>query len=61
MSEAAGCNYREHKGQPPCNKICDPGESQCPHHLLLQAVTKPKPPARETEGRVYQTPRAYRE
>jgi hypothetical protein len=58
MSE--GCTHRERKDSPLCNKVCDAGETLCPHHLLLQ-TSKPKPPAREDGQRKWRTPRGYDE
>jgi len=60
MPEAAGCIHREYEDGPRCNKVCDPGQVHCPHHLLLQ-TSKPKPPAREDGNRRYRTPRGYDE
>ena len=30
-----GCSHREHEHTAPCNKLCEPGETQCPYHQLL--------------------------
>jgi hypothetical protein len=33
--EPRGCAHREHRDSAPCNKLCNPGHSLCPHHELL--------------------------
>ena len=55
-----GCQHREHKGQPACNKLCDPEQTLCPHHLLLAQLKKGKPP-QKSAGTSHRTPRAYSE
>jgi hypothetical protein len=58
--EAEGCLYREHTNGPVCAKICDPGHSMCPHHILLAQtkaeanIKKPAAPERR-----HRTPRGY--
>jgi hypothetical protein len=62
MSELEGCSHREHKDSPPCNKVCDAGETLCPHHLVLSKMPRRKPPAPATaieSGRKFRTPRGY--
>jgi hypothetical protein len=61
MSEETGCSHREHKDSPPCNKVCDAGQSLCPHHLFFQMAGKRKPPTPvpEDEYRKFRTPRGY--
>lgn len=54
MSEQ-GCMYREHTNGPMCNKLCDPGQRLCPHHLLLTAAQ----PTKTTKTTA--TPRGYQE
>ena len=62
MSEATGCEYREHKGVLQCKKLCDPGQTMCPHHLLLtQAKAGQRKPIARVESRASNTPRAYQE
>jgi hypothetical protein len=62
MREAPGCSYREREDKPPCNKVCDAGETMCPHHLLLtKTAAAPKPPAKEDSKRKFRTPRGYDE
>lgn len=52
MSEQ-GCMYREHTNGPMCNKVCDPGQTLCPHHLLLTT--------QQTKADTAKTPRGYQE
>lgn len=71
MSE--GCQHREHELETTCNKVCDPGHTLCPYHLLLAQsegrlcveTPDPTPPPKKTAARVtekiFETPRAYRE
>ena len=63
-----GCQHREAFGSAQCNKLCDPGHSLCPYHLLLAqaegtlGVESGKPPQKEkSSAKTYQTPRAYSE
>ena len=60
----AGCLYREYWGAMACKKICDPGYTLCPHHLLL-AKSEGRLCVEETQQKsaphAYQTPRAYSE
>ena len=62
---ATGCEYREYKGFPQCNKVCDAGKNMCPHHLLLiQAKAEQrKPPAKagSKPRPTSTTPRAYQQ
>jgi hypothetical protein len=59
-----GCQYREHKGESTCNKICDPGQTLCPFHLLITS-TRPSdgPTAKRMREatRPVKTPRGYTE
>jgi hypothetical protein len=62
-AEAQGCTYTKHPDQPPCNKVCDPGYTLCPHHILLtqaeaNGVAAKKPPA-SSKQTIHQTPRGY--
>jgi hypothetical protein len=58
-TETAGCQHREHKNAPTCKKLCDPGESLCPHHLLLAAQVEQRKSSQKTAGTNHATPRAY--
>jgi hypothetical protein len=54
---AAGCQYRQHEGESTCNKICDPGQTLCPFHLLL--TTHELQEAKSPQS--FKTPRGYTE
>lgn len=74
---SAGCQYREHDGEAPCNKLCDAGQEFCPHHLLLLIEKRtgahepvwsqdPRPGKNTTQDgaiqwTVLKTPRGYQE
>jgi nitrite reductase/ring-hydroxylating ferredoxin subunit len=34
-STRGGCIHLTYPGGSPCRKVCDPGETMCPHHRLL--------------------------
>jgi hypothetical protein len=58
----AGCQYREHKGESACNKVCDPGRTLCPFHLLLtdhQPKDGPTAERMRQATRPVKTPRGY--
>lgn len=64
-----GCQYREHDDEGTCNKVCDPGQRFCPHHLLFMATSGSKEPNwREKTTKdggiqwtALKTPRGYQE
>jgi hypothetical protein len=59
------CIYREIPGHAPCNKVCDPGKTLCPHHELLQESQPMFPDPQEIPAgsarQKYKTPKAYQE
>ena len=57
--EAKGCLHREHKGAPPCNKMCDAGQTLCPHHLLMTQAASAKKPVAKATSQTHRTPRGY--
>lgn len=61
LSEEPGCRFHEHAGTAPCNKVCDPGETFCPHHLLLATTRPADGPTAERMRQATKTPRAYQE
>lgn len=57
-----GCTQLVNANGATCNKVCDPGQDLCPHHILLRDSKKPAGSAPAPEGaRRYKTPRAYSE
>jgi hypothetical protein len=52
-----GCEYKKRDFDPPCNKVCDPGETLCPHHKLLTEHAKAQKQAKADD----KTPRGYQE
>lgn len=60
-----GCQYRDYPFAAKCHKLCDEGETLCPHHKLLTSqpmVQESAPLAKPPQGvKTYRTPRAYSE
>lgn len=56
-----GCQYREHKLQTACHKVCDPGQTLCPFHLLLTSEDGPTAERMRQATRLVKTPRGYTE
>ena len=52
-----GCQYREHKDGVECHKVCDPGQSLCPFHLMLTSHDAEQ----GKEPRAMKTPKGYTE
>jgi hypothetical protein len=60
----AGCQHRDHKLETTCNKVCDPGQTLCPHHLMLSQECPPDGPTAERmrqASRPVKTPKGYTE
>ena len=57
----AGCQHQENPAASKCNKLCDPGETLCPYHLLLAAVELDAEKRKPQPAQTYKTPRAYLE